>query len=61
MLPAFENLLTALAEPCGMMKAFLFDVGTKIYVASDSSDVDMQVSNGHLTTPSCFLFGLRRR
>jgi len=42
MLPAFENLLTALAEPCGMMKAFLFDVGTKIYVASDSSDVDMQ-------------------
>ena len=44
MLPAFENLLTALAEPCGMMKAFLFDVGTKIYVASDSSDVDMQVS-----------------
>jgi Ras-related GTP-binding protein C/D len=41
-LPALENLLDILISNCRMEKAFLIDVVSKIYVATDSSPVDMQ-------------------
>ena len=37
-----ENLLDSLIASCGIEKAFLFDVISKIYVATDSNPVDMQ-------------------
>lgn len=37
-----ESLLDGLVNSCGMEKAFLFDVLSKIYVATDSNPVDMQ-------------------
>lgn len=36
------KLLDGLIASCGMEKAFLFDVESKIYVATDSNPVDMQ-------------------
>ncbi|ORX99785.1 hypothetical protein K493DRAFT_313082 [Basidiobolus meristosporus CBS 931.73] len=41
-LPTLENLLNILCSNSGIEKAFLFDVVSKIYVATDSSPVDMQ-------------------
>ncbi|XP_020907299.1 ras-related GTP-binding protein C [Exaiptasia diaphana] len=41
-LPTLENLLNILIMNSGIEKAFLFDVVSKIYVATDSSPVDMQ-------------------
>jgi len=41
-LPLLEKLLDGLITSCGMEKAFLFDVVSKIYVATDSNPVDMQ-------------------
>ena len=41
-LPTLENLLNILVAHCGIEKAFLFDVVSKIYIATDSSLVDMQ-------------------
>jgi len=41
-LPALENLLDILISNCRMEKAFLIDVVSKIYIATDSSPVDMQ-------------------
>eukprot|EP00158_Paraphelidium_tribonemae_P005158 Partr_v1_DN27194_c2_g1_i2_m15892 putative ras-related GTP binding len=41
-LPALENLLNILCSNCGIEKAFLFDISSKIYIATDSSPVDMQ-------------------
>jgi len=41
-LPTLENLLDILVSSCGLEKAFLIDVVSKIYVATDSSFVDMQ-------------------
>mmetsp|Transcript_43857 Transcript_43857/g.110571 ORF Transcript_43857/g.110571 Transcript_43857/m.110571 type:complete len:363 (+) Transcript_43857:202-1290(+) len=41
-LPTLENLLDILISRCRMEKAFLIDVVSKIYVATDSSPVDMQ-------------------
>ncbi|KAK9721021.1 GTP-binding protein gtr2, variant 2 [Basidiobolus ranarum] len=41
-LPTLENLLNILCSNSGIEKAFLFDVISKIYVATDSSPVDMQ-------------------
>jgi Ras-related GTP-binding protein C/D len=41
-LPALENLLNMLCSNSGIEKAFVFDVVSKIYVATDSSPVDMQ-------------------
>lgn len=41
-LPTLENLLNILITNSGIEKAFLFDVVSKIYVATDSSPVDMQ-------------------
>ena len=41
-LPTLERLLDALVTSCRIDKAFLFDVVSKIYVATDSSPVDMQ-------------------
>ncbi|RKO91589.1 Gtr1/RagA G protein conserved region-domain-containing protein, partial [Blyttiomyces helicus] len=41
-LPTLENLLNILCSNCGIEKAFLFDVLSKIYIATDSSPVDMQ-------------------
>jgi len=41
-LPLLERLLDGLIGACGMEKSFLFDVGSKIYVATDSNPVDMQ-------------------
>ena len=41
-LPTLENLLDILVTSCRIEKAFLFDVVSKIYIATDSSPVDMQ-------------------
>ena len=41
-LPTLESLLDVLVTSCRIDKAFLFDVVSKIYVATDSSPVDMQ-------------------
>lgn len=41
-LPTLENLLNILVSHSGIEKAFLFDVVSKIYIATDSSPVDMQ-------------------
>ncbi|CAG8549307.1 9148_t:CDS:2 [Diversispora eburnea] len=41
-LPTLENLLNILCANSGIEKAFLFDVNSKIYIATDSSPVDMQ-------------------
>lgn len=41
-LPALENLLNIFVSNSQIEKAFLFDVVSKIYVATDSSPVDMQ-------------------
>jgi Ras-related GTP-binding protein C/D len=41
-LPTLENLLNILCSNAGIEKAFLFDVQSKIYIATDSSPVDMQ-------------------
>jgi len=41
-LPTLENLLNILCSNSGIEKAFLFDVVSKIYIATDSSPVDMQ-------------------
>uniref|UniRef100_A0A1I8HLD4 Ras-related GTP-binding protein D n=1 Tax=Macrostomum lignano TaxID=282301 RepID=A0A1I8HLD4_9PLAT len=40
---AFESLLNIFCNNSGLEKAFLFDVATKIYIATDPSPVDMQV------------------
>ena len=40
--PLAEQLLDILVTSCRIEKAFLFDVVAKIYVATDSSPVDMQ-------------------
>ncbi|KAJ9638133.1 GTP-binding protein gtr2 [Knufia peltigerae] len=42
-LNTLENLLTVLVNNCGMAKAYLFDILSKIYVASDSGPIDMEV------------------
>ena len=41
-LPTLEKLLDILVTGCRIEKAFLFDVVSKIYLATDSSPVDMQ-------------------
>ncbi|XP_035705342.1 ras-related GTP-binding protein C isoform X2 [Folsomia candida] len=41
-LPTLENLLNIFISNCSIEKAFLFDVVSKIYIATDSSPVDMQ-------------------
>jgi len=41
-LPLLEKLLNGLISSCNMEKAFLFDVVSKIYVATDFNPVDMQ-------------------
>ena len=41
-LPTLERLLDTLVSSCRIEKAFLFDVVSKIYIATDSSPVDMQ-------------------
>ena len=41
-LPTLEQLLDVLVTSCRIDKAVLFDVVSKIYVATDSSPVDMQ-------------------
>ncbi|KAI9253951.1 Gtr1/RagA G protein conserved region-domain-containing protein [Phascolomyces articulosus] len=41
-LPTLENLLNVLCQNSGIDKAYLFDTLTKIYIATDSSPVDMQ-------------------
>jgi Ras-related GTP-binding protein C/D len=40
-LPTLESLLNILTANTGMEKAYLFDVLSKIYIASDASPVDM--------------------
>ncbi|MCJ1481198.1 hypothetical protein MMC06_001354 [Schaereria dolodes] len=40
-LPTFEALLDTIAGSCKMEKVYLFDVLSKLYVASDTSPVDM--------------------
>ncbi|KAF4523693.1 hypothetical protein B566_EDAN006064 [Ephemera danica] len=41
-LPTLENLLNILISNSAIEKAFLYDVVSKIYIATDSSPVDMQ-------------------
>ncbi|KAL5014365.1 hypothetical protein ScPMuIL_008635 [Solemya velum] len=41
-LPTLENLLNIFISNSGIEKAFLFEVVSKIYIATDSSPVDMQ-------------------
>lgn len=41
-LPTLENLLNILITNSGIEKAFLFDVVSKIYIATDCAPVDMQ-------------------
>ena len=41
-LPTLENLLNALCSNSAIEKSFLFDSTSKVYVATDSSPVDMQ-------------------
>ncbi|KAG5185866.1 Gtr1/RagA G protein conserved region-domain-containing protein [Tribonema minus] len=41
-LPTLENLLNCLISNCNMEKSFLFDVVSRIYLATDSNPVDMQ-------------------
>ncbi|EGF79919.1 hypothetical protein BATDEDRAFT_12127 [Batrachochytrium dendrobatidis JAM81] len=41
-LATLENLLNMLCSNTGIEKAFLFDMASKIYIATDSSPVDMQ-------------------
>ncbi|KAI0207812.1 Ras-related GTP-binding protein C [Lamellibrachia satsuma] len=41
-LPTLENLLNIFISNSGIEKAFLFDVVSKIYIATDCSPVDMQ-------------------
>ncbi|KDO28433.1 hypothetical protein SPRG_06671 [Saprolegnia parasitica CBS 223.65] len=41
-LPTLENLLNILISSCNMEKSFLFDVVSKVYIATDSNPVDMQ-------------------
>merc|ERR1711920_401957 len=41
-LPTLEMLLDTLVTSCRIEKAFLFDTISKIYIATDSSPVDMQ-------------------
>ncbi|CAG2121316.1 unnamed protein product [Medioppia subpectinata] len=41
-LPTLENLLNIFITNSGIEKAFLFDVVSKIYIATDYSPVDMQ-------------------
>jgi len=41
-LALLETLLNGLISSCGMEKSFLFDVVSKIYVATDSNPVNMQ-------------------
>jgi Ras-related GTP-binding protein C/D len=43
-LPTLENLLNCLISNCNMEKSFLFDVVSRIYLATDSNPVDMQVN-----------------
>ncbi|KIX07281.1 uncharacterized protein Z518_01934 [Rhinocladiella mackenziei CBS 650.93] len=42
-LNTLENLLNILVNSCGMSKAYLFDILSKIYVASDTRPIDMEV------------------
>ncbi len=41
-LPSLENLLDNLVQHSKIEKSFLFDINSKIYVATDSSPVDLQ-------------------
>ncbi|XP_052763166.1 ras-related GTP-binding protein C-like isoform X2 [Mya arenaria] len=41
-LPTLENLLDIFISNSGIEKAFLFDVVSKVYIATDSTPVDMQ-------------------
>ncbi len=41
-LPTLENMLNVLCHNSSIEKAFLFDINSKIYVATDSSPVDLQ-------------------
>ncbi|KRZ70707.1 Ras-related GTP-binding protein C, partial [Trichinella papuae] len=41
-LPVLENLLNIFISNSAIEKAFLFDLSSKIYIATDSSPVDMQ-------------------
>ena len=50
-----ESLLDGLIACCGMEKAFLFDVLSKIYVATDSNPVDMQTSVSLFTLSNLYL------
>lgn len=40
-LATFENLLTTISASCKMQKLYLFDVYTKLYVASDTAPADI--------------------
>ena len=41
-LPTMENLMNTLIASCNVEKAFLFDIVSKLYIATDSNPVHMQ-------------------
>uniref|UniRef100_A0A060TAL1 GTP-binding protein n=1 Tax=Blastobotrys adeninivorans TaxID=409370 RepID=A0A060TAL1_BLAAD len=41
-LPTLENMLNILCQHSGIEKAFLFDINSKVYLATDSSPVDVE-------------------
>ncbi len=51
-----EHLLTYLLSASNIEQAFLFDVQTKISIATDSSPTDMQVRNNHSKTIQLIIF-----
>jgi len=65
-LSALEKLLNTLISNCDMEKSFLFDVVSKIYIASDSNPVDIHIYElcsdmiDVVIDVSC-IYGVRRR
>lgn len=55
-LPTLENLLNILNSSSGIEKSFLFDVVSKIYIATDSSPVRSKIPNEFIEflEPICF-------
>lgn len=41
-LPTLEKLLNVLVNTCSMEKAYLFDIMSKLYISTDSNQVDLQ-------------------
>uniref|UniRef100_A0A8C5VP56 Ras-related GTP-binding protein n=1 Tax=Microcebus murinus TaxID=30608 RepID=A0A8C5VP56_MICMU len=58
-LPTLENLLNIFISNSGIEKAFLFDVVSKIYIATDSTPVDMQTYELYVVIDISWIYGLK--